>query len=1075
MVLRSRVWLLSLVAMIVGCSGLLLGEPWATGAQVPGAEKPPLESLVLSNEALELHFTVQGGQARLSRIENKLARKTVPISDEGFLIGLEGQPSLNLADFVFQKSSRQEVGQGGQRLVLHYGGKRAGLDLEIVYELGREDFFARRWIELRSETPLDLRRVEAWVVGVPGPCRHQGFGEPVFLENTFWGLEFPAGHNVYEEGKVKLVQYPGRRTAHRWTSHRAVVGVAEPGRVVRRFRQYVASFQTTPPETHLFVNYNTWWTLMPPTEQNCLALIETFRKNLFEPFGESFDTFTIDDGWDEKQSLWEIQRERFPRGFAPLVEELKKMNGRLGLWLSPSSGYNHAPWGAQVGYEVNSNPWYLCQSGPKYRRDIVPVVCRLAREYSLAFYKLDGFCATCENAGHGHLPGEYAKEANVEAYIELLEAVRRERPGIFLDPTCGMWLSPWWLRYADAIWGSVSGDYPEIVVPAPIVRDSATTTRDAVFRQRCEEHPGYPPAGIEHLGIIVITPEKWEDNAMIVVGRGCRLLTLYINPSFFTKGEKDWAFLASILRWARHNAVILAHHTELILGDPFQKECYGYAHWRENRGILALRNPFIVPQKVSIPLDATSGWEPSLPKGSGGSVSASVGVEVSSSVPPPGLKRVLARIVYPRQEVLPKLLAYGDRLELELSAYETLMVELEPVEPESTEPVLAGLPVREVRRQDRQIEYELFGQPGQKLSLRLPPGVRTAWLDNGPVSLQEQTGQLLVEFAGSVQECRVENFTQKVIPGSDPTEAWKIQGAGTILVPPGTKAALHILIDPQTPLATPLSCQAEVGDQQVQVRAVRSPEKRQQTHSPHRWTWFEVPLPEGNHPFLWTIQPSKPAVQSSTAKSIYLVGQVGSWLWAEMPRVRRSLRLEFQTGNLPGEPAPRPLPLQMDQRREIISVQPMRSLRAGSRWTDITQAVVRLAQISPNSVEQAWGELQRNRSVWEKPMTIAGQTFSTGLGTHAESRIVYDLAGGRFKKFRARVGRDEHAQDGEVIFQVWLDGRKMFDSGPMRKTIPAQTVEVDVEGAEWLELRTLPGSDGIAGDHGNWAEAELLR
>ena len=173
------------------------------------------------------------------------------------------------------------------------------------------------------------------------------------------------------------------------------------------------------------------------------------------------------------------------------------------------------------------------------------------------------------------------KEANVDAFIELLQAVRQGRPNVYLDPTCGIWLSPWWLQYADSLWGEVSGDYPDIIVPAPIVRDSATTTRDAVFRQRCREHPGFPPAAIEHLGIIVITPEKWEDNAMIVLGRGCRLLTLYVNPACFQQGDRDWAFLASILEVGAAQRRTL-HDTQLILGDPLEREPYGYAHFRRH-------------------------------------------------------------------------------------------------------------------------------------------------------------------------------------------------------------------------------------------------------------------------------------------------------------------------------------------------------------------------------------------------------------------------------------------------------------------------------------------------------------
>ncbi len=62
-----------------------------------------------------------------------------------------------------------------------------------------------------------------------------------------------------------------------------------------------------------------------------------------------------------------------------------------------------------------------------------------------------------------------------------------------------------------------------------------------------------------------------------------------------------------------------------------------------------------------------------------------------------------------------------------------------------------------------------------------------------------------------------------------------------------------------------------------------------------------------------------------------------------------------------------------------------------------------------------------------------------------------------------------------MVFQVWLDGQCRFDSGPMTKATPAKPVEVDVAGAAVLELRTLDGGDGISGDHGNWADAQLVR
>jgi hypothetical protein len=961
-------------------------------------------AIVLGNKSLELAFECSEGGCRLVRLVNKLAACTHALAADDFAIGVEGRPKpLAAAAFAFRDAKDEPV-PGGRRLVLHFDGKTPGISLDVIYELGDADFFCRRRLELATGKPLALRQVDAWLVGIDGKCSHQGFGNPVLLDDTFWGLEFPAAHNQHADGRVRLTQFPGRSVTGKFTSKTAVVGVAERGRVVPRFRRYVESFQVTPKERNLFVNYNTWWTLMPPDEKNCLALIDVFQKKLFDPYGESFDTFTIDDGWDNKDSIWEIRKGPFPRGFAPLVEALKKMNANLGLWLSPSSGYSHAPWGGRNGYELNSNPWFLCQSGPKYRAAIVPVVTGLARTYDMAFFKFDGFSATCDAAGHGHLPGDYAREANVDAYIELLSAVRETRKDVFLDPTCGMWLSPWWLRYVDSIWGSVSGDYPDIIVPAPIIRDSATTTRDGAFRQRCQEHPGYPPAGIEHLGIIVITPEKWEDNAMIVLGRGCRLLTLYINPEFFKNPDRDWAFLASILKWVRHHKETLAQ-TELILGDPMKREPYGYAHFVGPRGIIALRNPFIEPKKVAVKLDESSGWErPAAPS------------------------LYTARIVYPRHEGLPKQYAYGASLEMELQGYETVIVQVEPVN--AATPVLPGR-CCEVARQGNQITYAVYQRQGDKRPC-------------------------------SVEGGKIEAVTTDA--------AWKITGACTARVPQGTKAAMYVMFEPGGSYRGAPKCTVQVAGRPVPVRAVLPPKQAEQTHSAHTWTWFAFDVPEGESQVSVAIEPA-PDAKGGT----FFRGEIGWWLWAEHPLAKYTLTKAFDAPLPPVPNDPLPLPIAQDRQRQIVTIHPAGVVRAGNRWPGLEKPVVRLDEIAPDECQQDWGKLERNRSVWEKEMIVAGRKFAHGLGTHAGSRIVYELSGGRFKQFRCQVGRDEHAMDGQVVFQVWVDGQKRFDSGPMRSATPAKPVNVDLTGATLLELRTLTGEDGLSGDHGDWAEAELVR
>ncbi|MDN8880914.1 NPCBM/NEW2 domain-containing protein, partial [Staphylococcus aureus] len=60
--------------------------------------------------------------------------------------------------------------------------------------------------------------------------------------------------------------------------------------------------------------------------------------------------------------------------------------------------------------------------------------------------------------------------------------------------------------------------------------------------------------------------------------------------------------------------------------------------------------------------------------------------------------------------------------------------------------------------------------------------------------------------------------------------------------------------------------------------------------------------------------------------------------------------------------------------------------------------------------------------------------YDKGLGTHANSEIVYDLSGKNYGIFETYVGVDRemrNASEPSVIFEVYVDGKKVFDSGVM--------------------------------------------
>lgn len=600
------------------------------------------EAFVVANEHIERRFRIEGGALRTIAIGEPGI--PVAVSGDEFRIVLGGGKILTSADFDVESALREAPG----RLAVDLAAKGLPLRARVTYEASKGPGFIRKRLELRSPSPdLVIESIDIERLAFPFPCTHQGLGEPAFLGPFFAGVEHPAGISEVAGGVLSLRSHPGRPIDALPPARTAVIGMAADGDARAAFLRYIATLRR-PGLPDLFINYNTWWTLMPPAEENCLALIRLFREKLFAPHGETFDTFTIDDGWDNKDSLWEIRFDRFPRGFAPVREELKTIRANLGLWVSPSSGYGHAPWGGSAGYEQASNEWYLCFGGPKYRDAIRSVTLDLAQKNHLSFYKFDGFFADCTRTDHGHPVGPAGREASVDGFIAMLDALRAQHPGIFLDPTSGMWLSPWWLAHSDAIWGSLAGDYPDPRVPSPTTRESATTTRDGVFRERCLEHPGFPPADMETLGIIVITPEPWENNAAAVLARGSRLLTLYIDPNFFTK-DRDWAFLASCLSWARSRASILSANCTFLGGDPLAREPYGFAHTAGGRGIIGLRNPFEGDARMSFALDRSLGSGP-----------------------------MAIRVIYPYNAVLSGTYAAGSTVDVPLEGYEMKIIEILP-------------------------------------------------------------------------------------------------------------------------------------------------------------------------------------------------------------------------------------------------------------------------------------------------------------------------------------------------------------------------------------------------------------
>jgi len=120
------------------------------------------------------------------------------------------------------------------------------------------------------------------------------------------------------------------------------------------------------------------------------------------------------------------------------------------------------------------------------------------------------------------------------------------------------------------------------------------------------------------------------------------------------------------------------------------------------------------------------------------------------------------------------------------------------------------------------------------------------------------------------------------------------------------------------------------------------------------------------------------------------------------------------------------------------------------------------------------GNPEANKSVSGKPLTIAGQVYKRGFGTHAESTLFIELDG-KAKKFTAFVGLDDAVRDHDaaVEFIVYGDKKKLCSSGIMRSKDAAKKIDVELKGVQKLALVVTDGGNGPYYDHANWVDAKF--
>jgi len=502
-------------------------------------------------------------------------------------------------------------------------------------------------------------------------------GLPILVDNTFFvGVEHPMSVHTTTAGQIgdKLtrkrdicgqVMHVEKRTrpvaASPW-QYGAVIGVfAETSQARRAFISYLHAER--PGRRSPMVHYNSWYDffsyqdegfnggfkdrfpnpeliakLRPDKlcEAGCVQRVEAFGKELVEQRHAKIDSFLWDDGWDNTNSLWEFDAERFPNRFDNVAAKAKAFGAGTGVWLSPWGGYGYpqearVKYGKQHGWETNINEVMEAEAfslaGPNYKKAFKEVALKFVVEQAVNMFKFDGVAGD---------PKELAEE--MEAMLGMITDLRAaakshtsgdsEDDDVWINLTTGTWASPFFLLWADSIWrgGPDIASRPRDWQPDRRALLSGGGLGDGLSRRQrwirwramivyvlvvtrshffplsqlmihgviVASHGDALHWGLDKFDRIDFTQEVWSFLAL-----GLQLQELYVAPRFMT--AETWDILAEGLQWARREAHVL-RDSHWAFGDPASRDVYCVASWdvASARGFVLLHNPTGTVQMSSI-------------------------------------------------------------------------------------------------------------------------------------------------------------------------------------------------------------------------------------------------------------------------------------------------------------------------------------------------------------------------------------------------------------------------------------------------------------------------------------------
>ncbi|WP_157731736.1 NPCBM/NEW2 domain-containing protein [Thermogutta terrifontis] len=108
-------------------------------------------------------------------------------------------------------------------------------------------------------------------------------------------------------------------------------------------------------------------------------------------------------------------------------------------------------------------------------------------------------------------------------------------------------------------------------------------------------------------------------------------------------------------------------------------------------------------------------------------------------------------------------------------------------------------------------------------------------------------------------------------------------------------------------------------------------------------------------------------------------------------------------------------------------------------------------------------------------LRVNRRVYIKGLGVYSASRLTYSLKK-QFERFESELALDDLSQGaGSVVFRVLVDGQSRSVVGPVRGNENPRPIQVDVRGAERIDLVVEFSERADELDYADWLNARLIR